>query len=54
MGETHMEWKIGDVLAILTLAGGVASFTFSGYEDRELKRAEHADKVRGTASQLLG
>ncbi len=49
-----MEWKISDVLAILTLAGGVASFTVSAYKDRELKYAEHADRVRATAAQLLG
>jgi hypothetical protein len=49
-----MEWKISDVLAILTLAGAVVSFSVNAYKDREIKKDEHADKVRATAAQLLG
>lgn len=49
-----MEWKIGDVLAILTLVGGVASYSVTAYKDREVKAAENADKVRAAAAQLLG
>lgn len=49
-----MEWKIGDVLAILTLVGGVASYSVNAYKDREVKAAENANKVRAAAAQLLG
>lgn len=47
-------WKISDFVAILTIIGGIASFSYSAYKDRELKRSEYADNVRRTASQLLG
>jgi hypothetical protein len=49
-----MEFKIGDVLAICTLIGGVVSYTVSNVKDRELKTAEHAEKVRSSAAQMLG
>lgn len=50
----NLEWKLSDVLAVLTIAGGVVSYTHSMYKEREIKTAEHADKVRATAAQLLG
>lgn len=49
-----MEWKVSDMIAILTIAGGVLSYTHSMYKEREIKVAEHADKVRSSAAQLLG
>lgn len=49
-----MDWKTSDALAILTIAGGVISFSVNAYQDREIKKVAHADKVRATAAQLLG
>ncbi|NRF65466.1 hypothetical protein HLB44_00565 [Aquincola sp. S2] len=48
------EWKLSDTFTALTLIGAVASFSASAYKDRELRKGEHADKVRVTAAQLLG
>jgi hypothetical protein len=45
-----MEWKVSDILTILIIAGGVFTFGFSACKDRELKRLEHADKVRWRSS----
>jgi hypothetical protein len=49
-----VEWKTSDALAILTLIGGLVSYSVNAYKDRELKTAEHANKVRVAAAQLLG
>lgn len=49
-----MDLKVTDMLAILTLVGGVVSYTVANVTDRELKTAEHAEKVRSAAAQMLG
>jgi hypothetical protein len=51
---TKLDWRLSDIFTALTLLGAVVSFSTSAYKDRELKKAEHADKVRASAAQLLG